>query len=85
MPALAKCSPLELKEILLSSGWRVYNEDQYNWSLVKGIGSESIEIPRKGKLTSFAVRDSALEKAGLAPGDYFELLGKVRSEDEHRS
>ena len=79
MPALVKCGPTELKDILVKAEWRVYNDDLYNWSLVKGIGSESIEVPKKGKLVSFAVLYNALEIAGLAPGEYFELLQEVRS------
>jgi hypothetical protein len=78
MPALAKCSPSELKGILIEAGWRVYTKDQYNWSLVRGIGTESIEIPRKGKTVSFTVLYQALEKAELGPGDYFEHLATVR-------
>lgn len=78
MPALLKCAPADLKAILLECGWRVYNDDQYNWSMVKGIGSASIELPKKGKLVSFDVLYSALGKADIAPGEYFELLQKVR-------
>lgn len=78
MPALAKCSPEELKNILLLAGWKVYNEDQYNWSLVKGIGSESLEIPKKGKLVSFEVLYHCLGAGELAPGDYFEFLQQIR-------
>jgi hypothetical protein len=83
MPALAKCTPIELKDILIAAGWRVYNEDPYNWSMVRGIGSESVGIPRKGKLVSFQVLYHCLGLADLAPGDYFELLAKVQQ--DHRA
>jgi hypothetical protein len=61
MPALAKCTPEELKDILLEAGWKVYNSDRFTWSLVRGIGSDSVEIPRKGRLVSFEVLYHVLE------------------------
>jgi len=81
MPALAKCSPPELKDLLVLAGWRVYNEDQLNWSLIRGIGTDSLEIPKKGKAVSFEVLYHCLGVAELAPGEYFELLARVRGHD----
>lgn len=84
MPALAKCSPEELKNVLIEAGWRVYSSSVYNWSMVKEIGSDSIEIPKKGKLVSFEVLYHALEVAELAPGDYFSHLSTVRAREGSR-
>jgi hypothetical protein len=74
MPAILPCSPDQLKGILIEKGWRVYNESPRNWSLVKGIGTESIEIPKRGRMVSLPVLYSALSKAEIPPGEYFELL-----------
>jgi hypothetical protein len=79
MPALAKCSPTTLKNILLEAGWRLYNEGAFAWSLVRGIGSDSLEIPRKGRHVSFEVLEHCLEVAELAPGDYFDLMHRVEA------
>jgi hypothetical protein len=85
MPALAKCSPETLKSILLEAGWKLYNDGTLNWSLVRGIGGDSLEIPKKGKLVSFEVLYHCLEVAQLAPGDYFDLINRVEAKSKPSS
>lgn len=82
MPALAKCSPGTLKAILLEAGWKVYNESPLVWSLVRGIGGDSLEIPKRGRLVSFQVLEHCLEVAELAPGDYFDLMHRVETKSK---
>jgi len=66
---------------MVLAGWRIYNEDPLNWSLIRGIGTDSLEIPKKGKAVSFDVLYHCLSAAELPPGDYFELLATVRGHD----
>ena len=80
MPALVKVTPEEFKAILLLDGWRIYQEDAYNWSLVKG--DESLEIPKRGKLITFAVMEHAFSVAEMPPGRYLELRARVLAATE---
>ena len=82
MPALKQIAPVILKEVLEAADWRVYNEDRLNWSMVNKSG-QSVEIPKRGRLVSFDVMESAMSKADLLPGDYFRCLQIV--EDARRS
>jgi len=75
MPALVKVTPGEFKAILLLDGWRIYQEDAHNWSLVKG--DESLEIPKRGRLITFAVMEHAFAVAEMPPGRYLELRAQV--------
>jgi hypothetical protein len=47
---------------------------------VQRIGSESIEIPKRGRIVSLTVLYSALSKAEISPGDYFEILQDLPNE-----
>jgi hypothetical protein len=77
MPALIKPSPIQLRKILESDGWNVYQEDEYTWSMVKAGVESSLEIPKRGRVVTFEVFEHALEIAELPPGKYLELRALV--------
>ena len=79
MPALIKPTPQQLRDILVLDGWRLYQEDEYNWSLVKA--NEPLEVPKRGKNVTFEVLYHCLEVADMSPGRYFELRERVLGED----
>ena len=72
MPVIAPVPPNKLKEVLELDGWKIFDEDQYNWLLEKDL--QSLAIPKKPAMTSVEVLEHTLSKAELAPGDFFSLL-----------
>jgi len=81
MPAIKQVPPIILKEIFEAADWRVYTEDNKNWSLVNSSGV-SIELPKRGRFVSFQVAENAMALAEMTPGDYFRCLCLV--EDDRR-
>ena len=72
MPALIKVTPEQFKEILVLDGWRVHQEDERNWSLVKPASIEILELP-KSRVLAYEVMYHALSVAEMPPGRYLEL------------
>jgi hypothetical protein len=69
MLALLDCSLKSLNKSLILAKWRVYNEDAFNRSMVRGLGPESIEIAIKGKNVSFDILSTRLELRAFLPAN----------------
>jgi hypothetical protein len=62
---------MQLKRVLELAGYVIAMEDEWNWSMVKGLGLPII-IPKDGEFVAVEVMMSALEQANLVlPGRYF--------------
>ena len=72
MPAIAPVPPPVLRDCLLEDGWSLFDEDSYNWVLVKN--GRPLVIPKRGGLVAIEISSKVLEIANLNPGRYFELL-----------
>lgn len=66
-PILAPLSPDALKDAFVATGWKVIDEDEYNWLLARGDSDEPFVLPKKGARVSVPVMQAALAKGRGTP------------------
>lgn len=76
-PAVAPIPPPALKEILCLHGFKVIDEDEYNWVLADSENSVPITLPKMGELVAVDVMMQTLIDAKLNLSDYFRLKEQV--------
>lgn len=83
MPAIAPIPPEYLKGILILYGYKVSNEDQFNWVLVRE-GSTPIVVPKLGEAVGVDILMSALDKSKMDNAVFFSLLAIYENEAAKR-
>jgi hypothetical protein len=76
----APIPPKQLKRILELRGYRIVNEDEFNWAMAMGHEVPLI-IPKEGEYVSVEVMMDTLHRAGLTmPGEYLPLRDQTARE-----
>jgi hypothetical protein len=70
--------PEQLKEAFEAGGYRIIDQDQYNWVLAKGDTDEPIVLPKRGKLVAIEIMEDAVERARGTPL-FREIVTRVHS------
>lgn len=81
MPALKPISPVILKRIVELAGYKVIQEDDYNWHLAKTKHDRPIILPKKGGLVAVEIMMNILNKLKMNNATYFEYLDKAQNEN----
>ena len=79
MPAITSISPECLKRILVLYGYKVSDEDEFNWILTRE-GSAPIPVPKLGELVGADVLVSVLSKAKMDNRVFLSLLAIYENE-----
>ena len=74
---MAPVPPDTLRKILKADGFKVLSEDELNWVLVKDMDDIPVILPKLGALVAIDVMMSALDRARITPGRFFELLREI--------
>jgi hypothetical protein len=63
--AVTSCTPEDLKKILELFGYKLYRQDSWNWSMVRGV-ERPVIIPKCGELVSLDVLNAVFTRLGMA-------------------
>lgn len=78
MPALVCVPPAQFLEILKKAGFRVLQEDVWNWVLARNETDIPITLPKTGDFVAVDVTmDLVLSKAGVGMARYLDLVAET--------
>ena len=63
MPAIAPVPPNILKDVLVEAGWAIFDEDSYNWLLMKN--GVPLALPKHGGVVSLEIHEKCLERCQI--------------------
>lgn len=72
----APITPKHLKCVLELAGFTVVAEDEWNWSLLRGVELPII-LPKDGEFVAVEVMENALYKADIVLGKYLPLKAEA--------
>jgi hypothetical protein len=79
VPAITPLPPEYLKGILILYGYKVSDEDEFNWVLIRE-GSTPIVVPKIGEMLNSDVLKSVLEKSRMDNHVFLSLLAIYENE-----
>jgi hypothetical protein len=78
VPVLAGIPPEALKRVLERNGYKVIDEDMYNWLLAKGEDGEPVVVPKIGRVLGVDMMGKA-HSIARSGGFGNDLIGEVHT------